>query len=327
MSGKGIPQVSIVAGLSTAGGAYTPTMAEEHIMVHKVGQVYLGGPPLVKAALGEEVSGEVLGGATLHCEVSGVADHFASTEQESFQIVRDVMASLNEQVEHHVQMETIEEPLLPSEELEYYASKTGEPILPLDRHSLLGVLSCLLDGSRFQEFKSRYGDRLICGFGLLEGRLCGVISNCTGISMDDGLGLRPKDAQKGSHFVQLCNSRDIPIVFLQNSGNNSALSHNQEMSYNDSIALKERGKLARCIAVARVPKITINITGGTGDDHYTLCGPSFGSRFYFAWPRAIVRKYDPVLSQIEPPIAKVCILVIIYIRERKEMRALGPILT
>ena len=307
MSGQGIPQISIVAGLSTAGGAYTPTMAEEHIMVHKVGQVYLGGPPLVKAALGEEVSGEVLGGATMHCTVSGVADHFASTEQESFQIVKDVMASLNElPIENDNQKSDIEKPILPNEDLDYYASKTGDPILPLDRESILGVLGCLLDGSRFQEFKARYGDRLICGFGYIEGQLCGIVSNCSTVSTDtDQHGLLLKDAQKGSHFVQLCNARDIPMIFLQNSGNKSASMQDPVNEFGDSVALKERGKLARCIAVARIPKITINITGATGDDHYTLCGPSFGSKFYFAWPRAIVRKYDPVLNQIEPPVPKV----------------------
>jgi 3-methylcrotonyl-CoA carboxylase beta subunit len=308
MSGQGIPQVSIVAGLSTAGGAYTPTMAEEHIMVHKVGQVYLAGPPLIKAALGEDVSGEELGGATLHCEVSGVADHFASTEKESFVIVRDVIASLNEGLgKEGSRMENIEEPLFPCEELDYYASKTGEPILQLDRESILGVLASLLDGSRFQEFKGRYGDKLICGFGFLKGRLCGIVSNCSGASTPGAQqGLQLKDAQKGSHFVQLCNARDIPMIFLQNSGNNSASIQNVDADECDSISLKERGKLARCVAIARVPKITVNITGATGDDHFTLCGPSFGSSFYFSWPRAIVRKYDPILNNVEPPLPKVC---------------------
>ena len=309
MSSLGIPQVSIVAGLSTAGGAYTPTMAEEHIMVHKVGQVYLGGPPLVKAALGEDVSGEVLGGATMHCGVSGVADHFAAKESDAFQIVRDVMASLNE-CSINDEIDNIEDPLLPSEELEYFASKTGEPILPLNRVDVLGVLSCLLDGSRFQEFKSSYGDRLVCGFGLVNGQICGVISNCDSpiaATNPNEQGLRPKDAQKGSHFVQLCNARDIPIIFLQNNGCNKSgiASEDQDIDFGDSLALKERAKFARCVAVSRVPKLTINITGGTGDDHYMLCGPSFGSRFYFAWPRAICRKYEPVLHHIEPPAPKV----------------------
>ena len=308
MSGQGIPQISIVAGLSTAGGAYTPTMAEEHIMVHKVGQVYLGGPPLVKAALGEEVSGEVLGGATLHTQISGVADHFASTEKESFEIVRDVMASLNQLPdENESQKLESENPTLPSEDLDYYASLTGDPITSLDRDGIIGVLACILDGSRFQEFKGKYGDRLICGFGYIEGQLCGIVSNCSPDSSDiNQQGLLLKDAQKGSHFVQLCNARDIPMIFLQNSGNGSASTQNPENDFGDAIALKERGKFARCVAVARVPKITINITGATGDDHYTLCGPSFGSRFYYAWPRAIVRKYDPILNQIEPPAPKVC---------------------
>ena len=314
MSGQGIPQISIVAGLSTAGGAYTPTMAEEHIMVHKVGQVYLGGPPLVKAALGEEVSGEVLGGATLHTQVSGVADHFASTEKESFEIVRDVMASLNQLPDENESRKLqSENPTLPSQDLDYYASLTGHPITSLDRDGIIGVLACILDGSRFQEFKSKYGDRLICGFGYIEGQLCGIVSNCSPDSSDiDQQGLLLKDAQKGSHFVQLCNARDIPMIFLQNSGNSSNSMQNPENNFVDAIALKERGKFARCVAVARVPKITINITGATGDDHYTLCGPSFGSRFYFAWPRAIVRKYDPILNQIEPPAPKVCQITVLF---------------
>ena len=300
MSASGIPQVSIVAGLSTAGGAYTPTMAEEHIMVHRIGQVYLGGTHLVKAALGEEVSGEELGGATLHCETSGVADHFASTEEECFRIARDVIASLNESPDDNDGRVDVEEPISSPEELEFYAGKSTGPIMPLDRTDILGVLSCLLDGSRFQEFKSRYGDRLICGFGFLEGQLCGVVSNCAGVSGEGGHGLRLRDSQKGAHFVQLCNARDIPIIFLQNSGSNSASYLTSDFIDNDdSVALKERGKMAQCVAASRVPKITINITGATGDDHYTLCGPAFGSRFYLAWPRAFVRKYDPILHQIE----------------------------
>lgn len=145
---------------------------------------------------------------------------------------------------------------------------------------------------------------MICGFGYLEGRLCGIVSNCSGASTHDEQGLRLKDAQKGSHLVQLCNARDIPMIFLQNSGNNSASLQNQGADECDSITLRERGKLARCVAVSRVPKITVNITGATGDDHFTLCGPSFGCRFYFSWPRAIVRKYDPILNQIEPPLPK-----------------------
>jgi len=281
MSANGIPQVSLVAGMCTAGGAYTPTMADEHIMVHKIANVYLGGPPLVKAALGETISGEELGGATLHCTKSGVADHFAHDEAESFEILRDIISSLN--LEDEAQSErNVEEPLFDTSELDYFGGKSG----PLSREDLLQVLARILDGSRFQEFKSRFGPGLLCGFGFLHGRIVGIVANATAEGPID-----VSEGQKGAHFVQLCDSRDIPIVFLPNSGDRTA----EEAFASDNImALKERGKMAQCVANARVPKLTINLTGASGDDNYTLGGPAFGPRFYLMWPRAILRKSRPM---------------------------------
>lgn len=306
MSAAGIPQVSLVNGLCTAGGAYTPTMAEEHVMVHKIANVYLGGPPLVKAALGENVSGEDLGGATLHCRVSGVADHFAATEEESFRIVRDIFASLNleNQGDEGSDVGELDPPLAPAEELAYFAGLAG----PLSRGQVLQVLARFLDGSRFAEFKSGFGPGLVCGFGRVRGRVVGLVANC---ELADGEGPLPaappdpgvihgpagapgvgwREGQKGAHFVQICDSRDIPMLFLQNGGRGPAKSPEPIGGdcLSDGVALKERAKLASCIATARVPKITLNLTGAFGDHHLYLCGPGFGPRFYFCWPRAKFR--------------------------------------
>jgi len=272
MSANGVPQVSLVAGMCTAGGAYTPTMADEHIMVHKIANVYLGGPPLVKAALGETISGEELGGATLHCTRSGVADHFAQNEDESFQILRDVISSLNLNCQEIPKVAT-EEPLCDPKDLDYYGGKSEA----LTRPELLQVFARILDGSRFQEFKAQFGTNLICGFGFVQGQMVGILAN-TGQPID------VSEGQKGAHFVQLCDTRDIPLVFLPNSGDRP------EFNTDNVLALKERGKMAQVVANARVPKLTINLTGSAGDDNYTMGGPSFGPRFYFMWPRATLRK-------------------------------------
>jgi len=277
MSAAGIPQVSLVAGMCTAGGAYTPTMAVEHIMVHKIANVYLGGPPLVKAALGESISGEALGGATLHCTTSGVADHFAQSEAESFDILRDVISSLNLPPKNESSENRFneEEPVCDPKELDYYGGKPDQ----LSKSEVSQVLARVLDGSKFQEFKARFGPNLTCGFGRLRGQMVGVVANSGMLNAAEG--------QKGAHFVQVCDSRDVPIIFLQNSGKSKDVEA-EKAGY--SLALKERGKMAQCIANSRVPKITLNLTGAIGDDNYALCGPSFGARFYLMWPRSVLRK-------------------------------------
>ena len=277
MSAVGIPQVSLVAGMCTAGGAYTPTMADEHVMVHKIANVYLGGPPLVKAALGETISGEKLGGATLHCTESGVADHFALTEAESFSILRDIVSSLNVEPDREESVENPESPLVDTKELDYFGGRDEA----LTRIDLLQLLARLLDGSKFQEFKTKFGTGLLCGFGFIHGKMTAFISNCGPVEQSEG--------QKGAQFVQICESRDVPIVFLQNSGK-------MQSSTESFAALKERGKMAQCVANARVPKITLNITGAAGDDNFFLCGPSFGPRFYLMWPRAVLRKTAVVVE-------------------------------
>jgi len=292
MSANGVPQVSLVAGMCTAGGAYTPTMADEHIMVHKIANVYLGGPPLVKAALGESISGEELGGATLHCTQSGVADHFAQNEEESFEILRDVISSLNlENVTF--QAHDVEEPLLDPSELDYFGGK--EAGSALNREEVFQVLARILDGSRFQEFKGKFGTSLVCGFGFVHGQMVGLIVNL-------GSRLDVAEGQKGAHFVQLCDSRDIPLVFLPNSGDDREAASGR--GCDNPLALRERGKMAQIVANARVPKVTVNLTGSVGDDNYTMAGPAFGPRFYFMWPRAVLRKSrhrDEGPTSTEPP--------------------------
>jgi len=276
MSSQGIPQVALVSGLCTAGGAYAPTMSDIAIITHRIGNIYLGGPPLVKAATGEVVTGEQLGGATMHCSVSGITDHFAQDEEESFSITRDVVASLNLDPTPTL----VDDPPLYSEEgLQIIAG-----LATIDKTAMMALLARITDGSRFFEFKSKFGGNLICGFGHLFGQLTGFVANAGPITGGD--------AQKGGHFVQLCDTRDIPLVFLQNS----SLSQGTPC---DGTTMKERAKFMHCQSVVRVPKVTLNVGGVSGDENYTMCGPSFEPNFYFMWPRATLQKTDP--TQIELP--------------------------
>jgi len=277
MSSQGIQQVALVSGLCTAGGAYAPTMSDIAVITHRIGNIYLGGPPLVKAATGEVVTGEELGGATMHCEVSGITDHFAHDEEESFSITRDVMASLNLDPTPHLQDDP---PLYSSEGLSVLAGQDT-----IDMAGVLGLLARITDASRFFQFKERFGGNLVCGFGHLYGQLTGFVANAGPITA--------ADAQKGGHFVQLCDNRDIPLVFLQNS----SLSQGSAC---DGVTMKERAKFMQCQSVVRVPKITLNVGGAAADENYTMCGPSFQPNFYFMWPRATITKSDPSLLEPQP---------------------------
>ena len=275
MSSQGIQQVALVSGLCTAGGAYAPTMSDIAIITHRIGNIYLGGPPLVKAATGEVVTGEELGGATMHCSVSGITDHFGQDEEESFAITRDVMATLNLDPTPEL---VDDPPLYSSEGLEVLAGMEN-----IDKSGMIALLARITDASRFFEFKAMFGGNLVCGFGHLYGQLTGFVTNAGPITA--------ADAQKGGHFVQLCDNRDIPLVFLQNS----SLSHGAGC---DGTTMKERAKFMQCQSVVRVPKITLNVGGVAGDENYTMCGPSFQPNFYFMWPRATMTKSDP--NMMEP---------------------------
>ncbi|KFP45269.1 hypothetical protein N324_12188, partial [Chlamydotis macqueenii] len=272
MSAMGIPQVAVVCGSCVAGGAYVPTMAEEAVIIDKIGTLFLAGPPLVKAATGEYVSPEDLGGAKLHSEVSGCSDHFASSEKEAYECIRNVISTLNydplpeEAVEH-------DSPLYSSDELLGLAPQDYRCTLPVKL-----ILSRLMDGSRFQEFKANYGTTLVTGFGHVEGRLVGIVANNGELSHDASL--------KGSHFVQLCSQRSIPILFFQNTAPHTA----EPTSI--SQVLKAQASMMAAVACAAVPKITIVIGGCFGPDSYVMCGRSFSPNFLFLWPNARVALVD-----------------------------------
>jgi len=272
MSSMGIQQVALVSGLCTAGGAYAPTMSDVAVITHRIGNIYLGGPPLVKAATGEVVTGEELGGATMHCSVSGITDHFATDEQESFAITRDVIASLNLDPTPPLQ-HSGSPPLYSSEGLEVVAGMEE-----IDLEGIMAILARLTDGSRFFEFKPMFGGHLRCGFGRLHGQLTGFLAICGPITA--------ADAQKGGHFVQLCDNRDIPLVFLQNGSKSSG-------EVCDGVTMKERAKFIHCQSVVRVPKVVLNVGGVAGDENYTMCGPSFQPNFYLMWPGATLAKSYP----------------------------------
>ncbi|CAK6982098.1 methylcrotonoyl-coenzyme A carboxylase 2 [Scomber scombrus] len=285
MSAMKIPQVSVVCGSCTAGGAYIPTMAEETVMVHRIGTIFLGGPPLVKAATGEEVTPENLGGARLHSEVSGCVDHFAWEEKEAYEYTRNIISTLNfqlpeEEEEDDEKRKVEEEPLYSSEELRGLAPKNYNYSLDVKM-----VVSRLTDGSRFQEFKARYGTTLVTGFAKIHGHLVGIVANNGELSCQASL--------KGSHFVQLCDQRDIPLLFLQNTAPTAALTLSTKQADINSNRLKAQGSMMSAIACASVPKITVVIGGCHGADSYAMCGRAFDPNFLFLWPNARVSMTAP----------------------------------
>lgn len=280
MSAMKIPQVALVCGSCTAGGAYVPTMAEEAVMVHRIGTIFLGGPPLVKAATGEEVTPEDLGGARLHAEVSGCVDHFAQEETEAFQLTRNIISTLNFLLPEEEEEKAEDEPLQSVEELVGLAPKSYNHSLDVRL-----IVSRLVDGSRFQEFKARYGTTLVTGFAKVHGHLVGIAASNGVLSYEAAL--------KGSHFVQLCDQRDIPLVFLQNTASISPLTLTTAQSEASSNRLKALGSMMSAIACASVPKITVVIGGCYGVDSYSMCGRAFDPNFLFLWPNARVSLMAP----------------------------------
>uniref|UniRef100_A0A1A8HIT3 methylcrotonoyl-CoA carboxylase n=1 Tax=Nothobranchius korthausae TaxID=1143690 RepID=A0A1A8HIT3_9TELE len=284
MSAMKIPQVAVVCGSCTAGGAYIPTMAEEAVMVHRIGTIFLGGPPLVKAATGEEVTPEELGGARLHAEVSGCVDHFAWEEKEAFDYTRNIISTLNfqlpEEEEEGMKRDAGEEPLFSSEELLGLAPQSYGHSLDVKM-----IISRLTDGSRFQEFKARYGTTLVTGFAKISGHLVGIVANNGVLSYDAAL--------KGSHFVQLCDQRDVPLLFLQNTAPAAALTLSAAQAEVNSNRLKAQGSMMSAVACALVPKITVVIGGCHGADSYAMCGRAFDPNFLFLWPNARVSLTAP----------------------------------
>ena len=268
LSSKGISQVAAVLGSCTAGGAYIPAMSDESIIVKGNGTIFLAGPPLVKSATGEEVTAENLGGADLHTRESGVADHFAEDEPEALRMVRNVVESLNIKPKHRLDVEPSEEPNHDINDL--------MGIIPDDNrtpYDVREVISRIVDGSRFHEFKQRYGNTLVCGFAKIHGYPVGIVAN-------NGI-LFSESSLKGAHFVELCGQRGIPLVFLQNI-TGFMVGRDAESG---GIA-KDGAKLVTAVSCVPVPKFTVIIGGSHGAGNYGMCGRAYDPRFVFMWPNS-----------------------------------------
>jgi len=268
MSAAGIPQIAVVMGSCTAGGAYVPAMADEAIIVKSQGTIFLGGPPLVKAATGEEVSAEELGGADTHSRVSGVTDHYAANDAHALAIVRRIVGALNLVKRCDLELAEPREPLYDPREI--YGIVPANPRSPYDVRE---VLARLLDGSEFDEFKALYGTTLVCGFGRLMGYPVGVVAN-------NGI-LFSESALKGAHFIQLCSQRGIPLVFLQN-----VTGFMVGRKYEAGGIAKDGAKMVTAVACARVPKFTVILGGSFGAGNYGMCGRAYGPRLLWMWPNA-----------------------------------------
>jgi acetyl-CoA carboxylase carboxyltransferase component len=269
MSAKGIPQIAAVMGSCTAGGAYVPAMSDEAIIVKGTGTIFLGGPPLVKAATGEEVSAEELGGADVHARVSGVADHYAVSDEHALAIAREIVANTaRRKPELPWEAEAPEEPLHDPADL--YG------IVPEDYskgYDVREVIARIVDGSRFHEFKALYGETLVCGFARIEGFPVGILAN-------NGV-LFSESALKGAHFIQLACKRRIPLVFLQNI---TGFIVGKE--YEAGGIAKDGAKMVTAVACAQVPKFTVIIGGSFGAGNYGMCGRAYSPRQLWMWPNA-----------------------------------------
>lgn len=268
MSAKGIPQIAAVMGSCTAGGAYVPAMADESIIVKEQGTIFLGGPPLVKAATGEEVTAEELGGGDVHTRISGVADHLAQNDHHALQLVRDAVARLNRKKEISLDVTDSEEPLYDAKEL--YGVIPNDKRQPYDVRE---VIARIVDGSEFDEFKARFGTTLVCGFARIFGYPVGIVAN-NGILFSDS-------AQKGAHFVELCGQRKIPLVFLQN-----ITGFMVGKQYEHEGIAKHGAKMVTAVSTVAVPKFTVLIGGSFGAGNYGMCGRAYDPRFLFMWPNA-----------------------------------------
>ena len=268
LSSKGVSQVAAVLGSCTAGGAYIPAMSDESIIVKGNGTIFLAGPPLVKSATGEEVTAEDLGGADLHTRETGVADHYAEDEPEALRMVRNVIENLNINPKQRLDVEVVEEPKHDVEEL--------MGIIPDDNrtpYDVREVISRIVDGSRFHEFKKRYGNTLVCGFARIHGYPVGIVAN-------NGI-LFSESSLKGAHFVELCGQRGIPLIFLQNI-TGFMVGRDAESG---GIA-KDGAKLVTAVSCVPVPKFTVIIGGSHGAGNYGMCGRAYDPRFVFMWPNS-----------------------------------------
>ncbi len=272
MSARRIPQIAAVMGSCTAGGAYVPAMSDEAVIVKGTGTIFLGGPPLVKAATGEDVTAEELGGAEVHTRRSGVADHFAEDDDDAIRILRDIVETLQPPAARTylsaLAVTPPEDPLYPAEQL--YG------LLPTnfrETYDVREIIARLVDGSKFREFKARYGTTLVCGFARIQGYPVGVIAN-------NGV-LFSESALKATHFIELCDQRGIPLLFLQNI---TGFMVGRE--YEAGGIAKDGAKMVHAVANTRVPKLTVVIGGSFGAGNYAMSGRAYDSRFLWMWPNA-----------------------------------------
>lgn len=268
LSAQNIPQIAVVMGSCTAGGAYVPAMADESIIVREQGTIFLGGPPLVQAATGEVVTAEELGGGDVHCRTSGVVDHLANNDRHALQIARDAVARLNRNRPVIADKKPAVAPL--------YDTREIYGVIPKDSkksYDVREVIARVVDGSEFHEFKELYGTTLICGFARIEGFNVGIVAN-------NGI-LFSESAQKGAHFIELCSQRKIPLVFLQN-----ITGFMVGKQYESGGIAKHGAKMVTAVACAKVPKFTVLIGGSFGAGNYGMCGRAYDPRFLFMWPNA-----------------------------------------
>ncbi|MCP9626695.1 methylcrotonoyl-CoA carboxylase [Rhodopseudomonas palustris] len=268
MSAQGIPQIAVVMGSCTAGGAYVPAMSDESIIVRNQGTIFLGGPPLVKAATGEVVSAEELGGADVHSRQSGVTDHYAQNDAHAIGIARKIVGTLKPPQRPVLNMRQPREPLYPAEQL--YGIVPAESRKPFD---VRDIIARVVDGSEFDEFKKLYGTTLVCGFAHIWGFPVGIIAN-------NGI-LFSESSLKGAHFIELCCQRGIPLVFLQN-----ITGFMVGKKYEAGGIARDGAKLVTAVATANVPKFTVVIGGSYGAGNYGMCGRAYSPRFLWMWPNA-----------------------------------------
>ena len=268
LSAKGIPQIAVVMGSCTAGGAYVPAMSDETVIVRNQGTIFLGGPPLVKAATGEVVTAEDLGGGDVHTRISGVADHLAENDVHALYIARRIVANLNRTKPALLAIGNGEAPIYdPAEIYGILPTDTRKP------YDVREIIARVVDGSRFDEFKARYGATLVCGFAQLHGIPVGIVAN-------NGI-LFSESAQKGAHFIELCGQRGIPLVFLQN-----ITGFMVGRKYENGGIAKDGAKMVTAVATVQVPKITMVIGGSFGAGNYAMCGRAYSPRFLWTWPNA-----------------------------------------
>ncbi len=268
LSARGIPQIAVVMGSCTAGGAYVPAMCDQAIIVRQQGTIFLGGPPLVKAATGEVVSAEELGGADVHSRTSGVTDYYAANDIHALALARRIVAGLNRVKNPRLRLREPEEPLYDTAEV------CG--VVPADArkpYDVREIIARIVDRSEFDEFKQLYGETLVCGFAHIHGYPVGIIAN-------NGI-LFSESALKGAHFVQLCSQRDIPLVFLQN-----ITGFMVGRKYEAGGIAKDGAKMVTAVATTKVPKLTVIIGGSFGAGNYAMCGRAYGARFLWTWPNS-----------------------------------------